>query len=320
MRKLCCACQTETFAPAIPKKIIVSSSVSFRLTMSQYLYVFRSKAGEEAVLEAYDRLTARWGSPFEDLYLDTSLGKTHIIASGKPDLPPLILIHAFYASAASWYQNAGRLSEKFRVYAVDIIGDPNKSRPVKLIRQTSLYVDWFTEVMDQLKIARCDFVGNSVGAFHIANLALNKPERVKSMTLIGPAATFLSIPKFYLHTFPGGMTGWGFLVGHAVNWVENRAPFDPEFRALFYLSLKHGKSANQVFPAVMTDEQLKQIETPALLLYGDKEVIYDCPAAGRRASENLRNVTVEIIPGGNHITGASQPDLTNDAILRFLQP
>ena len=288
--------------------------------MSQYLSVFRSKTGEEAVMEAYDRLTAWWGVPYEDLYLDTSLGKTHVIASGQAGSPPLILIHAFYASAASWYQNAKKLSEKFRVYAVDIIGDPNKSRPVKLIRQTSLYVDWFTEIMEQLKIQRCDFVGNSVGAFHIANLALNKPERVKSMTLIGPAATFLGIPKFYLNTFPGGMTGWGFLVGHAVNWVENRAPFDPEFRALFYLSLKHGKSANQVFPAVMTDDHLKQIETPTLLLYGDREVIYDCPAAGRRAGEHLRNVTVEFIPGGNHITGASQPDLTNDAILRFLKP
>jgi pimeloyl-ACP methyl ester carboxylesterase len=286
--------------------------------MSEYLSVFRSKSGEELVLKAYNRLIALWGIPYEELYIDTTLGKTHIIVTGQSDSPPLILIHAFYASAASWYRNVRSLSEKFRVYAIDIIGDPNKSKPLKPIRQTSCYVNWFKEILDRLKIDRCDFVGNSVGAFHVANFALNEPDRVKSMTLIGPAATFINIPKFYIHTFPGGMTGWGFMVRHAVNWIENGSPFDSEFKSLFYLLLKHGKSANQVFPAVMTDEQLKQISIPTLLIYGEKEVIYDYSSAVQRAQKNLQKLSVEIIPGANHITGASRPELTNESILKFL--
>ena len=287
--------------------------------MSEYLSVFRSKLGEELVSEAYNRLLTNWGVPYEDLYLETKLGRTHIIVSGQTDSPPLILIHAFYASAASWYQNVKSLSEKFHVFAIDIIGDPNKSKPLKPIRQISCYIDWFIEVLNQLKIDRCDFVGNSVGAFHIANFALIEPDRVKSMTLIGPAATFINIPKFYLHTFPGGMTGWGFMVKHAVKWIENGSPFDPMFKTLFYLLLKYGKSANQVFPAVMTDEQLKQIQTPTLLIYGEKEVIYDYSLAIRRAQQYLHKVSIEIIPEANHITGASRPDLTNEAILKFLR-
>jgi pimeloyl-ACP methyl ester carboxylesterase len=286
--------------------------------MSEYLSVFRSKLGEELVSEAYNRLLTKWSVPYEDLYLDTELGKTHIIASGQINSPPLILIHAFYASAASWYQNVKSLSKSYRVYAIDIIGDPNKSQPLKPIRQTTSYVDWFIEILNQLKIDICDFVGNSVGAYHIANFALNKPDRVKSITLIGPAATFIKIPKFYLNTFPGGITGWAFLVKHAVKWIENGSPLDPIFYNLFYLLLKYGKSANQVFPAVMTDKQLKQIQTPTLLIYGEKEVIYDYSLAIQRAKQTLQKINVEIIPGANHITGASQPDLANDVILKFL--
>ena len=286
--------------------------------MREYLSVFRSKLGEELVSEAYTKLLTHWIVPYEDLYLDTELGKTHVIISGQTDSPPLLLIHAFYASAASWYQNVKSFSKGYRVYAIDIIGDPNKSQPLKPIRQTSSYVDWFIEILNQLKIDRCDFVGNSVGAYHIANFALNEPDRVKSMTLIGPAATFIKIPKFYLNTFPGGITGWAFLVKHAVKWIENGSQFDPIFYNLFYLLLKYGKSANQVFPAVMTDKQLKQIQTPTLLIYGEKEVIYDYSLAIQRAKQTLQKINVEIIPGANHITGASRPDLTNDVILKFL--
>lgn len=286
--------------------------------MSEYLSVFRNKLGEELILEAYDNLLNYWTVPYEDIFLDTKLGRTHIIVSGPTNFPPLILIHAFFASAGSWYQNAKSLSKSYRVYAVDIIGDPNKSKPFKPISQTSWYIDWFKEIMDQLKIDRSDFIGNSVGAFHVANFALNEPDRVKSMTLIGPAATFISIPKFYLNTFPGGITGWGFLINHAIKWIENGAPFEPIFRNLFSLLLKHGKSANQVFPTVLSDEQLNQIHTPTLLIYGEKEVIYDYSFASRRAQRCLKNVFVEIIPNANHITGVSQPDLTNNKILKFL--
>jgi pimeloyl-ACP methyl ester carboxylesterase len=286
--------------------------------MTEYLSVFRSQPGEKSALEVYDNLLTNWRVSYEDLFIDTKLGSTHIIVSGQNDAPPLFLIHAFYASAASWYKNVESLSKNFRVYAVDIIGDPNKSKPLKLIRHSSGYIDWFKDIMDQLNIERADFVGNSVGAFHVANFALNEPDRVRSMTLIGPAATLIKIPKFYLNTFPGGMTGWSSLVTHAIRWIENGVQFDPKFNKLFFFLLKHGKSANQVFPSVMTDEQLKQIKTPTLLIYGEKEIIYDYGSAILRAENNLINLKIEIIPRANHITGVTNPDLTNAAILKFL--
>ena len=269
-------------------------------------------------MEAYDAILKSWPVPYEELYVLTSLGSTHIIVSGPEDAPSLILIHAFYASAVSWYKNVERLSQGFRVYCVDIVGDPNKSKPVRLIRQLSDFVTWFNELMDGLHLEQADFIGNSVGAFHIANFALNAPDRVKRMVLIGPAATFLKMPRFYLHTFPGGMTGWTFLAHHAVKWVENGAPLEPAFHKLFYLVMKYGKSANQVFPAIFSDEQLKTIKTHVLLIYGEKEVIYDYNLAIQRAEKHLQNVKTVIIPGANHISAASVPELTNEAILKFL--
>jgi pimeloyl-ACP methyl ester carboxylesterase len=286
--------------------------------MNNHLSVFRNKSGEVQVLKAYDSIMDSWPVPYEDLFISTRLGKTHVISSGSEDAPPIILIHAFYASAASWFQNAGSLSKSYRVYAVDIIGDPNKSQPLKPIRQLADFVDWFNDVMNELHLDQADFIGNSVGAFHIMNFALSAPQRVRRMILIGPAATFLKITPFYIHTFPGGMTGWTFLVRHAIRWIENGVPLNSKFYKLFYLIMKYGKSANQVFPAVFTDEQLKKITTPTLLIYGEKEVIYDYKLAINRAEQYIQNIKTEIIPQGNHLTAVSQPDFTNRAILNFL--
>jgi pimeloyl-ACP methyl ester carboxylesterase len=286
--------------------------------MSKYLSVFRNEFGKNKIYTVYDLIIQSIGIPYEERHLDTCLGKTHVIISGQIEKPPIVLIHAFYATAASWYQNLKELSEIFRVYTVDIIGDPNKSEPIKLIRNVNDFIEWFNDLMRELKLESAYFVGNSVGAFHVANFALHSPEKVKKMILIGPAATFSQIIPFYLNTFPGGITGWSFLVRHAVIWIENGVPFDSGFHKLFYLTLKYGKSANQVFPRVFKDEELCKIETPTLLIYGDKEVIYNVNKSIERAKKYLRNIKVDIIPNANHITAASNAKLTNDSIIEFL--
>jgi len=287
--------------------------------MSGYLSVFRNDFGKNKVLTEYQSIIESIGIEYEERYLNTRLGKTHAIISGKFEKPPIVLIHAFYATAASWYKNLKLLSQNFRVYTVDMIGDPNKSEPVKPIRDLDDFLDWFNDLMCELKLESADFIGNSVGAFHVANFALHSPEKVNRMILIGPAATFRQIMPFYLNTFPGGMTGWPFLVKHAVRWVENGIPFEPGFHKLFYLTLRYGKSANQVFPRVFTDEELQRISTPTLLIYGDKEVIYNTDKAIVRAKKYLSNVKVIIIPVANHITAASNAKLTNDSIIEFLK-
>lgn len=287
--------------------------------MSNYLSVFRSNFGEAQILEAYNSILAKWPVDYEEIYIPTRLGRTHVITCGPKEAPPMVLIHAFCAGAVSWYQNVKSLSENHRLYVVDIIGDPNKSQPVKLIRLLSDYIDWFKELMGGLQIEKADFVGNSVGAFHIMNFALVAPQYVRRMVLIGPAATFRKITPFYLHTFPGGMTGWTFLVRHAVRWIENGSSLDPLFHRFFYLVLKYGKSANQVFPSVFNDEQLKQIAIPTLLIYGEKEVIYNYNLAIERAEKLMQNIKVVIISEANHITATSRPHLTNMAICDFLK-
>jgi pimeloyl-ACP methyl ester carboxylesterase len=72
-----------------------------------------------------------------------------------------------------------------------------------------------------------------------------------------------------------------------------------------------------MFPTVFADEELKQIDLPALLLIGDGEKIYNLKKAVERAKRLIPNLTAEIIPNAGHTLNMEQPETINAHILKF---
>jgi pimeloyl-ACP methyl ester carboxylesterase len=226
--------------------------------MSEDLAVFTSSRGKKAVLTAYDTVLSQWGTRFEELDVATSFGQTHVIASGPLDGPPVVLLHAYFATAASWYRTAGALSETYRTLAVDVLGEPNKSRPVRPIRSVDDYGQWFTELAEGLGLTQLHLVGNSMGGFGASYLAMHLAGRVRKLALISPAATFHKIIPFYTHLFlPKAI--YLFLpwlpdlhpaMHRVVNWLHAGLPTDGPWAALFYLTMVHGTTQVRVFPRI----------------------------------------------------------------------
>ncbi len=287
--------------------------------METFISVFKRPEAEALFMKAYDRLLSAWPAGFEEKYISTSLGNTHVIISGDSRQPFLFLFHAFYTTALSWHKNVAALSRYFRVVAIDMIGDPNKSKPFRPVRKDMDYVNWIAGIMNDFNVSQAYLAGNSAGGFHAANFALYHPEKVKKLILIGPAAVFYQIPAFYLHAFPAGLTGWDFMIGHTVHWMENGVPFEDEWKDVFCLSLKYGKGLAQVFPRVLTVEELGKLTMPVMLIYGDRERIYNVKRAIQRARECISDIQIEVIPRANHLTALSNPELTNNAMIRFLR-
>jgi pimeloyl-ACP methyl ester carboxylesterase len=248
-----------------------------------------------------------------------------VIVSGAEDAPPIVFLHALYATAAVWYPNAGPLSRHYRTFAVDVIGEPNKSRPTRHPATPDDFAQWFAEVLDGLGIDRTYLVGNSFGAFLSVYFALQLPQRVRRLVLIGPAATFHQIVPFYVHLFGPKLLsmllprlpGLRRLVRHSLEWLRNGLPLDPAWGELFYLTLLYGSGANPLFPRVYAPVELGRVTTPTLLLIGDRERIYRPADAIRVAERAMPNLRWEIVPQAHHITALAQPGIVNDRIERF---
>jgi len=294
--------------------------------VSEYLEVFSDAAGKTATLAAYDEIVRRWPVPCEELDVPTSGGMTHVIASGPEGAESVILLHAYFATATSWYLTVGALSERYRVYAVDILGDVGKSRPLRPMLSVDDFASWFSELADGLGVTRAHLVGNSVGGFIAAYCAMQLRDRVDSLTLIGPAATIHPMPAFYRHMFIPKMIyvmapwlpGRQASMNRAVDWMNAGLPGDGLWDSLFRLSLIHGTGANRVFPRQYSSEEFERIEAPTLLIIGDRERIYSPVDAIDAALKLDPGITTELIPGAHHIAAVAQPALVNARILSFI--
>jgi pimeloyl-ACP methyl ester carboxylesterase len=286
--------------------------------------VFRSHDGELEYLTAYEDALKLWPVSYEEAFVPTRLGDTHVIASGPVEAVPLVLLHPSGSPATIWYRNVGTLSEHYRVYAVDTVGEPNKSvlfRPIKRHHQQQDFAEWITDLFDGLRISKAHVIGNSFGGFLALNTVLHLPERVKKAVLISPAATFVEMWAWYLHFVPAGVIAPLIrskrILFRPYEWIWQGFPQDEYTSRLRVVTALEGRPRHW-FPSVFSDEELGNIRTPILLLVGDHEVIYEPQRVIERASRAVTGLKARIIPNANHNAEYTAADAVNTEIESFL--
>jgi pimeloyl-ACP methyl ester carboxylesterase len=288
--------------------------------MSDYLASFTSPEGEHEYIAAYDAVLKRWPVPYEELDIPTRFGTTHLIASGLPSLPPLLLLHATGTSATLWSPNIGPLSSAFRVFAVDIMGEPGKSRQVRLLKNREDCATWLCDLIQNLGITRPDIAGLSYGGWHTLNFSFSHPDKVNRIAVLAPGASVLpfSWPVLamlrilpYMPVKPNPLNRF---------FAKGICP-DELFARQFALGVNHFRYADprkSIFTNVFSDSELRSIHTPTLFLAGENEVIYDPGAAIDRVKKIMPEVTTALIPGAGHLVSMDQPALVNELVLKFL--
>jgi len=273
--------------------------------------------------QTYDESLALWPVPYETFYVPTRFGQTHIIASGPRDALPLVLLHGALFSSTMWYPNIADWSAKYRIYAIDIIGDKNKSIPTDLHGTRTGYAEWLLDVFDNLGIEKSSMIGLSLGGLHTMNFLLRAPERVESAIILSPAETFLPFHQdFYTYAFglvqPNGVENF-------IKWMmEGRNGLHPIFTKQFHAAVMWQDGASNQkpqadgFPYVFTDNELKSVQVPILLLLGEHEVMYDSQSALQRASTLVPGIEAEIVKNACHVLTMQQPEYVNQRVLRFL--
>jgi pimeloyl-ACP methyl ester carboxylesterase len=267
--------------------------------MKKKLPIFTTPEGRAKYMAAYEAMFSLWKVPYDSIDVKTSYGSTHINVSGPGDGYPLILLHAVSLSSTAWFANIAELSANHRVYAVDGIGDAGKSIAECLIEKRLDYAEWLREVFDGLDIEKGYLLGHSYGGWLALNMALAYPERLRKIVLLAPAASIY--PMNFL-------TNLGLRLPFKIRIPARSvfkmiAPkgtvFEERFIHLMEMVMQHCLPAT-MFPTVYTDEELKQIKLPALLLIGAGEKIYNPKKAIDRAQRLMPALTAEIIPNVGH--------------------
>jgi pimeloyl-ACP methyl ester carboxylesterase len=282
---------------------------------------FKTPAGETAYLAAYDAAMKSWPVPYDEMDVPSRFGTTHVIVSGPQAASALVLLHGYMATSMMWSFNIAALSKDHRVYAVDVMGQPGKSIPGEPIRCTADYVSWLTTILDRLRLDRVSLVGMSFGGWLALNYAVAAPHRLRKLVLLSPAGLLPMVRQF---TMRGMLMVWlpaRFTVKPFLGWLGFKDRMFANMLDLMYLGMKNFRmpiETARIAPDVVSDENLRRLHVPTLLLIGDQEVISDPAKALERARRLIRDFRGSLVPRSSHEMCVSQHEIVDARILDFL--
>ncbi len=289
--------------------------------MSEYLSLFKNKTAESLFLEKYDLCLKQWPVPYEAEYIETEFGQTHVIKCGNKKGSVLVLLHGAGGTSAMWIPNIKALSEKYYTIAVDIPGDPNKSKMKKTFKNTKDASDWLIGVIDKLKIDKFSIMGSSYGSFFSMIMAIHEQQRVEKLVVLSPTESITKVRKemwFWIIKnllFPSDSNRM-----KCLSWFNAGKPLllNSDYTELLLLGMKDRSLKMTALIHLFTDEELQRITMPVLLLIGSKEVVTKVDEVKERAERLIKNLTFRIIDDASHTLSSDKPEIINPIILDFL--
>lgn len=259
---------------------------------------FKSEEGKKEVLKYYEFLLTKGSLPHEKLMINTSYGETFIIAMGKTELPPLVLLHGSGMNSAMWIQEMEEYSKNHRVYAIDIPGEPGKSDERQLPFVGDDFENWLNDVFNGLSIEKSSIVGISLGAWLGAKFAIKYSDKVNKLVLLCPAGigpqkkSFAFKALFYMMFGEKGIDK----LYYKVNGDKPMPKIMLDYQKLI---AKHFNFRKEVIP-LFSDDELKKLTMPVSLFVGAKDVMFYSEKTAKRLGLLIDHAKINFIADEGH--------------------
>ncbi|MFE3773040.1 alpha/beta fold hydrolase [Streptomyces sp. NPDC059122] len=261
--------------------------------------LYKSEAGAAEVLRHYQEALDAWPVPAERMRVPTRQGETFVVVSGPPDAPPVVLLHGSGANVTMWQDDIASWSRHFRTYAVDVIGEPGLSAPVRLPLASDAHARWMDDVWEGLGISTAAVVATSLGGWLALDYAGRRPGRVTRLALLCPGGVGRQkmggvVKSVLLRAF--GRKG----VARSARSLAGLE--DPALQPVLDTVIRiftHFKPRTERLP-VFPDEALRGLGMPVLVIAGDRDAMFDSAETARRVRACVPQATVHLLPGVGH--------------------
>lgn len=149
--------------------------------------LYKTNKGKNEIYKLYDEKLKELNISYEEKKVNTQFGSTHIIITGETTSPPIIVIHGSNGCAPIALETYANLSQKFQVFAVDVLAQPNKSAETRLSMKDTSYGEWLNEIIDKLELNDITLAGFSFGGLIILKTLEFKEDKIKEVFLSAPA-------------------------------------------------------------------------------------------------------------------------------------
>jgi pimeloyl-ACP methyl ester carboxylesterase len=209
------------------------------------------------------------------------------VEQGSPEGIPTLLLHGLSDSLRSYEMVLPHLPASIHALAISQRGHGDSSRPATGYTPSDFAAD-LAAFLDALEIERTVIVGHSMGSTIARRFALDYPERLLGLVLVGSFATLEDKPD---------------VDGLAQAVAELRDPVDPAFVAEFQQSTLAQPVSPEFFDVVVQESlklparvwkavleglmgpdhptDVRSIKAPTLILWGDQDAF--CPRSDQDA-------------------------------------
>ena len=266
--------------------------------------IYTSESARAQVERQYLEILKQWPVASESRRVGTRHGETFVVACGPVDGPALLLLQGSGANSAMWMADIAIWARDFRIYSVDVIGEPGLSAPNRPALVTNAYVEWLDDVLDALSLDQCAMVGVSLGGWLALTYATQRPKRVASLVLQCPSGLGRQRGSFMLKVLPLLLLGASGR-RRVMKLMTGRTPpsrdgVSPQFLQLLATIQKGFRPRRERVP-VIGDEKLAALTMPILLIVGALDPMLASDESAERLARVVPHATIRTLPDGGHI-------------------
>ncbi|CAN5777081.1 alpha/beta hydrolase [soil metagenome] len=262
---------------------------------------WRTGAARREFVAVHDALLdRRLPRPDATTDVDTAYGTAHVqswVGSGVP----LVLLPGAGSTAIGWAAMLPHLHGR-TIHAVDTIGDVGRSVQRAPITTGRDHVAWLEQTLATLDVTAAHLLGVSYGGWRALLHARYAPDRVVSLSLLEPAGFQPIRRAFWLWSIACG------LAGAAPDPIRRRAAIrlrqegivDPQLRRLARLGFR-GFRQHFPPPTPLSDDDLRRITLPVLLLLGRHSALHDAGDVAYRATALLPDLECELLDASHSL-------------------
>jgi pimeloyl-ACP methyl ester carboxylesterase len=281
--------------------------------------MFKSKKGKNEILRLYDKKLESLNLDFEYLTVQTSFGTTNVIAAGDLENPPIILVHGANGCAPIALETYANLHKMFRVFAVDVLAQPNKSAETRLSMKDDSYGKWMNEIISSLGLESVILAGFSFGGLIILKTLEHDESKIKEVYLSAPAYIVNGNPlKAIFNVF---IPMKRYMKTKKIKYVEtflshlftDRDEFAIEFLSNVFLEFEMDFTPVPVIDANKAGE----IITPITIFAAQNDILFPGKKMIKRAEKifpSLRKST--LLEHSKHVQNKEQNEMIEQEIMR----
>lgn len=269
--------------------------------------VYKNAESEQKMKTLYDEQVSSLNIEFEDIYLDTRFGKTHLIKTGNLKGKPILLFHGGNSTTPYYLRDFLSLRNQYLLYAPDTMGHPGKSAPTVLSAKNLEYGEWASDVIDGLGFKQMICIGGSFGGGVLAKLMCVAPQKIFKAIMIVPSGicnvSIISI------LFKLGIPMTLYIVTKSEKWLKkailpmaiDESEIDESTLTMVRSTFTHVR-VKAGMPSNVNDAEMTNYKSPTLLIVGEKDILFPGERVIARAKKIMPNLKTYLMKGSGHMS------------------